>query len=83
VVTKESNVLRVPHDEMEIQAGIKNFDKFAEFNVIYSLSGGDVTKYNAVFNLEYNEAFITLYRKAEEARYTSKLNKIISAQHKK
>jgi hypothetical protein len=82
VVTKENNVLNVPHDEMELQAGIKNFDKFAEFNVIYSLANGDVTKYNAVFNLEYNDAFITLYRKAEEARYSNRLNKIISQRNK-
>lgn len=72
--------MKVPPDAIEVEAGVSNFDKFGEFNVIYSLANGDVTKYNAVFNIEYSEAFITLYRKAEEMRFTKKLNALLKKQ---
>jgi len=42
------------------------------------LAGGDPTKFEAVFNLSYSEAFTTLARKAEEARYQKRLNKLIN-----
>jgi hypothetical protein len=69
--------LNVPPTAEELEAGIKTFEKFGEFNVIYSLANGDVTKYNGVFDLEYNDAFLTLYRKAEETRFSRKYSKII------
>lgn len=77
VLNKEVKVLVVPPDEDEVEAGISRFDKFKNFNVIYSLAGGDITKFDIIFNVSYAEAFTTLYRKAEELRYSKKLNKVI------
>lgn len=65
-------------DAIEIEAGVANFDRFGEFNAIYTLAGGDPTKFDAVFNLSYSEAFTTLARKAEEARFQKRLNRIIN-----
>jgi hypothetical protein len=62
----------------EIEAGVDRFEKFGEFNLIYNLADGDVTKFDAVFNLSYSEAFTTLYRRAEESRYQKALRKIIN-----
>jgi hypothetical protein len=67
----------VKPDAIEVEAGIDRFNQFAEFNVIYSLADGDISKYEAVFNLSYDEAFITLARKAEEARYSKRLRKVM------
>ena len=60
-----------------MEAGIDRFNKFGEFNLIYTLANGDVTKYEKVFNITYSEAFTTLYRRAEEARFTKQLHKIL------
>jgi hypothetical protein len=62
----------------EVEAGIDRFNKFGEFNLIYNLAGGDPTKYDAVFNITYSEAFTTLYRRAEETRFAKQLRKIIN-----
>lgn len=59
----------------EKEAGIDRFSKFGEFNLIYTLANGDVSKYEQVFNISYGEAFLTLYRKAEEARFAKQLRK--------
>lgn len=62
---------------IEKDAGVANFDRFGLFNTIYLLAGGDCTKYDAVFNLSYSEAYLTLARKAEEARYQKRFNEIL------
>lgn len=59
----------------EKEAGIDRFTKFGLFNLIYTLANGDVTKYDQVFNISYGEAFLTLYRKAEETRFSKQLRK--------
>lgn len=46
--------------------------------MIYSLANGDVTKYDAVFNTSYNDAFLTLWRKVEEGKFQKKLNNLIN-----
>lgn len=60
-----------------MEAGIERFNKFGEFNLIYNLAGGDPTKYDKVFNITYSEAYTTLYRRAEEARFSKQLSKIL------
>lgn len=74
--------MNVPPDEIELRAGMHEFDKFGEFNVIYSLAGGDFTKFDAAFNLEYRVAYETLKHKAEEARYQKRLNKLLQQESK-
>lgn len=69
----------VPPDENEVQAGISRFDKFKQFNVIYSLANGDICKFDTIFNVSYTEAFTTMYRKAEELRYSKKLQQVIKS----
>ena len=69
----------IPPDENEVQAGISRFDKFKQFNVIYSLANGDITKFDIIFNVSYAEAFTTMYRKAEELRYSKKLNQVMKS----
>lgn len=66
---------------IEKDSGVANFDRFGLFNTIYLLAGGDCTKYDAVFNLSYSEAYMTLARKAEEARYQKRFNEIISSRN--
>lgn len=67
----------MPPDEDEVEAGINRFDKFKQFNIIYSLANGDITKFDIIFNVSYADAFTTMYRKAEELRYQKKLHQII------
>lgn len=66
---------------IEKDAGVANFDRFGAFNSIYTLAGGDCTKFDAVFNLSYTEAFTTLARKAEEARFQMRLSNIINTRN--
>ena len=66
----------VSPEKIEIDAGISRFDKYKQFNVIYALANGDVTKYDAVFNMTYDEAFVTLFRRADELRFTRELNRL-------
>lgn len=75
---KESKLLKSEVEQVEKDAGIKRFEKFGEFNVIYSLANGDITKYDLVFNSSYNDAFLTLWRKVEESKFQKKLNNLIS-----
>jgi hypothetical protein len=79
ILNQELNALVVPPDEDEVQAGISRFDKFKQFNVIYSLADGDITKFDVIFNVSYSDAFITMYRKAEELRYSKKLQQVIKS----
>lgn len=69
--------MSIPPTADEIEAGVDSFSKFGEFNQIYSLADGDITKYDKVFNSSYSEAFITLYRKAEDTRFQKRLQKIL------
>ena len=64
-------------DTIEIEAGIDKFNQFGEFNVLYNLASGDPLKLEDAFNLPYTEAFLTLARKAEEARYAKRLRKAL------
>lgn len=70
----------MPASQEEIEAGVNEFNKFGEFNQIYALADGDITKYDSVFNATYSEAFITLYRRAEDARFQKRLRKILTRQ---
>ena len=53
-----------------------------EFNVLYSLAGGNALELDRAFNMDYNTAHMVLYRRALEARYHDKLQEVIISEHK-
>lgn len=65
-----------------MRAGVKKFEALKEFNVLYSLAGGNALELDRAFNLDYNTAHMVLYRRALESRYHDKLQEVIQNKHK-
>lgn len=77
VLTIEAVKLAVPPSELERKSGIENLNWLGEFNVLYALSGGDAHKLESSFHIEYDTAYLYLARKAEEARISRRMHKIL------
>lgn len=51
------------------KAGVSRFDKYQWFNQIYSLTGGDITKHQAVLDMKYSDAFLYLCYQKDHADF--------------
>ena len=79
-MTVENAAYFVPKTENEISAGIDKFAEFREFNVLWSIAGGDPLRLDDAFELEYNTAHLSLARTAMEARFSRALHKQMTQQ---
>jgi len=73
----EASALGYASSAEEQAAGIEVFSKFRAFLQFDNLSGGDVTKIEAVRALPYSTCFAKLKLDADRAEYNQKLNEIL------
>ncbi|MES2275479.1 MAG: hypothetical protein V4592_05625 [Bacteroidota bacterium] len=62
---------------MEQRAGIKNFEPFKYINTINALSGGDITKWDAILNLPYDRVLTKLLLNKTEATYQKRYGELL------
>jgi hypothetical protein len=61
----------------EKQAGIDKLNVLGSINIIDALAQGDVLKYEQVLKLNYNVAFVKLYKNKLESDYRERLKKVL------
>jgi len=66
-----------------IAAGIRDLDKFGNLNILDSLSGGDLTKYEAIKKLPYSLVFDKQYKTNVENQINKKHQKILTSKTKR
>lgn len=76
VLKQEKAQLHRPASNEQIAAGLDMFSEFGVVNVLSSLAGGDVLKYNEVLNLDYDTVFIRLKMSKTEAVFQNNLTEI-------
>lgn len=74
----ESEYLSNPPEPDMIAAGVKELDEMGEINVIDSLAGGDVLKWDLVKALPYHVVFDKLRKNLLEARVNKNYQRIIT-----
>jgi len=74
----EKEHLNSPPDIDMQAAGVRELDEFGELNVIDSLSGGDILKWEQVEKLPYYKVFDKLKKNIVESRINKKYNEIIT-----
>jgi hypothetical protein len=65
-----------PFDPTAVQAEVSRFDKFKLFNVVDSLAGGDVLKWDAVLKLDNSTVLFKMTMKAEQAHFEKRYDEI-------
>ena len=63
IITTESKVLTPANDnaKWELVEGGKKMAKFGIYNTLDSLSGGDITKYEQILDMPYDDIFTIMY----------------------
>ena len=64
---------------LEQRAGIKQFEPFKYINTINALSGGDITKWDAILNLPYDRVLTKLLLNKTEAAYQKRYGELITS----
>lgn len=67
----------VPTSEQR-RAGIEKFDQFGIMNVVDSLAGGDILKYEQVLKIDYNTVFMKMLRSKVESDFQRRYSKIMN-----
>ena len=78
----EQNYLVSPPDNDLLNAGIKDLDELGALNVIDSLAGGDLLKWEGIKALPYNIVFDKLRKNTLEAAIQKRYAKIIKDKSK-
>lgn len=73
----EQRYLASPPDNDLLNAGVKDLDEIGALNVVDSLAGGDVLKWEAVKKLSYSTVFDKLRKNTLEGKIQKKYNKIL------
>ena len=73
---EEVQLARAPKSD-HLRAGVKMFEKFGALNSIDTLAGGDILKYTAVQQIEYNVAFMKLLLLHHTAVFQENLQSIL------
>lgn len=72
----ENTQLRSEPDSDEVEAGIEDFKKFGSLNTAEALSGGDVFKWDEVFDLAWSKVFAKQLMNKQRSEFEKRLNKI-------
>jgi hypothetical protein len=68
-------------DETELlEAGGKTLEKYGEFNLVYTLAGGDPTKFEQVLDVDYITILTTLRYNKDVEKVRKKMNKNLNEQ---
>lgn len=78
IIDRESIDLKCEIGGEEVLAGVERLNSFGHLNSIDSLSGGDVTKYEAVLLLPYITIKQKLMLNIEQSNYKKRLHKILN-----
>jgi hypothetical protein len=70
-----------PYDDDQIEAGVKAFETFGAFGILYSLADGDVTKYDQINEMNAEMVYFTLLFEKAKNDYNTKLKKIYDRQN--
>lgn len=71
----EKEYLTTPPDPKLLNAGIKDLDELGELNVIDSLAGGDVLKWDEIMKLPYHKVFDKQRKSVIESNINKRLAK--------
>lgn len=82
IVEREQTSLNKKPTVEQMRAGISMFDEFGVMNIVDTLAGGDVLKYDAILNLEYNTVFLKLRKSNVESIYQENYSKILAQKNK-
>lgn len=74
--------MRLDYERDHVLAGIKTFEKYGVSNTIDSLAGGDILKWEAVCQLEYELVFQKLRMNADQELFKRKLRTVIENKNK-
>lgn len=70
-----------PYDDDQLEAGVKAFETFGAFGILYSLAGGDPTKYKEINEMDAESIYFTLLFEKAKNDYNDKLKKIYERQN--
>lgn len=77
IVEIENVKLHNPPTTDQIQAGINEFDQYGVMNTVKALAGGDVLKYEEVFEIEYNIVFTHMAMNTTQAKFQDNYREIL------
>lgn len=83
VCSKESTELELKPTAEQSKAGIKQLDKYGMMNLIDSLAGGDILKYEAVLMMEYTVAFTKLRMNKDSELFRRRYADVMKNENKK
>lgn len=69
--------LSADYTEDEVKAGVRKFDRFGMFGTVLNLAGGKVWMMDAVWQLPYNQIFLSLAYSKQQREYQRKYDKIL------
>lgn len=78
----ESRYLQSQPDPDMIAAGVNDLNEFGELNVIDSLAGGDILKWDEVGKLPYHKVFDKLRKNIIEKKVNANYQRIITTKNK-
>jgi len=79
IIRNEQKVLtsKNPNFKWEAVQGSEKMAKFGIYNTLENLSGGDITKYEYIMDMSYDEVFTILYMKRLKEDLIEEMNKTI------
>lgn len=80
--TEETTLNTKPTPE-QIAAGINDYSRFGIMNTIRALAGGDILKTDAVLRKSYNEVYLWLCMKQQDAKYDKSYETVMRNKHAK
>ncbi len=82
VCRTESSELKLEPTQEQLKAGIKQLDKYGMMNLIDSLAGGDLLKYESVLMMEYGVAFTKLRMNKDAKLFRRRYSEVIKNEQK-
>jgi len=78
ILETEATQLKKKPTQEQLRAGIDMFNEFGVMNIVDTLAGGDVLKYEDILNLEYNVVFLKLRKSLVESIYQENYKQILT-----
>lgn len=82
IMEAEANKLYTEPDDDKVRAGIDMFEEYDVMNTIKALAKGDILKYEAVLEVEYQVAFIHMAMNKTQAKFEKNYREILKAKNK-
>ena len=73
----EAETLAYTPESLEVEAGIQSFDLYGAANVLETLSGGDVLKWEDVKGLSYDTVYVKLLMNRDKREYEKNYRRLI------